>query len=349
MDFGLFFQLPCASNQLVSNRYSETIQQAQLADNLGFSTVWLAELHFNPRFSVMPAPLLVGSAIAQITSKINIGTAVNLLPLHHPIRLAEETATLDVISNGRAVFGIGRGSIPTHFEGYSIPISQSRDRFIESLEIILRAWTEEELTFEGDYYGTTNLRVVPKPYQIPHPPVYIAANSPETFKLVGKLGHNILATPLIATTKGVMNGLKTYRTQFSDISVGTSGGKIAINLPVYVDKNRDKAKNDVRQTMKNYIDALNEMRDSSAREREAQVLAKDVTRRDRSDLTPDRIIQEYAAVGDPEECIETIEKFKETFGPQEIMCWFNIGGLLPHEDVVRSMTLFAEKVAPYFE
>ena len=265
------------------------------------------------------------------------------------VRLAEETATLDVISNGRAVFGIGRGSIPTHFEGYSIPISQSRDRFIESLEIILRAWTEEELTFEGDYYGTTNLRVVPKPYQIPHPPVYIAANSPETFKLVGKLGHNILATPLIATTKGVMNGLKTYRPQFSDISVGTSGGKIAINLPVYVDKNRDKAKNDVRQTMKNYIDALNEMRDSSAREREAQVLAKDVTRRDRSDLTPDRIIQEYAAVGDPEECIETIEKFKETFGPQEIMCWFNIGGLLPHEDVVRSMTLFAEKVAPYFE
>ena len=95
MKFGVFYQMPCAAHQSPAARYRDTIAQCRLADELGFDSAWLAELHFNPRFSVMPAPLMVASAIAQTTSRIRIGTAVHLMPLHHPIRLAEEAATLD--------------------------------------------------------------------------------------------------------------------------------------------------------------------------------------------------------------------------------------------------------------
>ena len=109
MEFGVFYQLPCGPEQSPKQRYSDTIAQSQLADELGFDSVWLAELHFNPEFSIMSAPLLVASAIAQTTKRIKVGTAVNLVPLNNPVRLAEEAATLDVISGGRAIFGIGRG------------------------------------------------------------------------------------------------------------------------------------------------------------------------------------------------------------------------------------------------
>ena len=141
MEFGVFYQLPCGEGQTVSARYDDTIAQARLADELGFDNVWLAELHFNSRFSVMPAPLMVGSAIAATTQRIKIGMAVNLVPLHHPIRLAEETATLDLLSHGRAVFGIGRGSNPRHFHGYGVDVEVGRSSFQEAVDLILQLWT----------------------------------------------------------------------------------------------------------------------------------------------------------------------------------------------------------------
>jgi alkanesulfonate monooxygenase SsuD/methylene tetrahydromethanopterin reductase-like flavin-dependent oxidoreductase (luciferase family) len=117
VEFGLFDQLPCTPPQMPASRYADIIAQCQLADKLGLDTLWLAEYHFSPRFSVMPAPLLIASAIAQTIERIKIGTAVNLVPLHQPVRLAEEVATLDILSQGRAIFGIGRGSNPPIMKG----------------------------------------------------------------------------------------------------------------------------------------------------------------------------------------------------------------------------------------
>ncbi len=348
MEFGLFFQLPCAPDQSPAERYADTIAQARLADELGFDTVWVAELHFNARFSIMPAPLVLGAAIAQATKRIKIGTAVNLVPLHHPIRLAEETATLDVLSHGRAIFGIGRGSIPTHFEGYGVPLSESGDRFREALDFVLKAWTEDELTFEGQYYKAEGLRVVPKPYQRPHPPVYVASNSPQTFELVGELGHNILATPLIATTEGVRTGLQAYRNRLGASGHNPNAMKATVNLPVYVAEDSKKAREEVEATVNNYLGALTEMQEASARKAQSVVSESVAPRRSVTELTFQRVCGEYAAIGDPEACIERLKGFQELLDPQEFMCWFNIGGLLPHEKVERSMRLFAEKVMPHF-
>ena len=152
MKFGVFYQLPCAEDQSPAQRYQDTIAQVQLADELGFDAAWLAELHFNSRFSVMPAPMVVGAAMAQTTSRIRIGTAVHLVPLHQPIRLAEEAAALDVLSNGRSIFGIGRGAIPAHFQGYAVDYEEARDRFTEGLEMVLGMWAGDDYSYQGEYH-----------------------------------------------------------------------------------------------------------------------------------------------------------------------------------------------------
>ncbi|GIX46486.1 MAG: hypothetical protein KatS3mg131_0697 [Candidatus Tectimicrobiota bacterium] len=152
MQFATFYQLPCASHQSPLQRYEDTMIQIQHADALGFDVAWLAELHFYPDFSIMPSPLLVASALSQRTRRIRLGIAVNLLPLHNPLRNAEDAATLDLLSHGRLEYGAGRGSLPHHFAGYNVPLEESRQRFLEALDVILLAWTSTAFSYEGKYY-----------------------------------------------------------------------------------------------------------------------------------------------------------------------------------------------------
>jgi alkanesulfonate monooxygenase SsuD/methylene tetrahydromethanopterin reductase-like flavin-dependent oxidoreductase (luciferase family) len=131
--FGLFYQLPCAPDQSEPTRYQETIEQIMLADELGFDIAWLAELHFFRPFSIMPGPLFVATAIAQRTRRIRFGTGVTLLPFHHPLRIAEESAVVDILTGGRLDLGVGRGTIALHFQGYNVSRDDSRTRFEETL------------------------------------------------------------------------------------------------------------------------------------------------------------------------------------------------------------------------
>ena len=163
MKFGLHYQLPCHDSQSPVQRYRDTLDQAIYAETLGFESVWPVEQHFNPQLSILPSPLLLLSALAERTHTLRLGIAIVLLPLSHPVRIAEEIATLDVLSNGRAEFGIGRGSIPTHFSGFGVAQAESRDRMLEALEIIRQAWTNERLSFQGKFFNIENLSIVPKP------------------------------------------------------------------------------------------------------------------------------------------------------------------------------------------
>jgi alkanesulfonate monooxygenase SsuD/methylene tetrahydromethanopterin reductase-like flavin-dependent oxidoreductase (luciferase family) len=170
MEFGTFYQLPCAPEQSPLQRYEETLIQIQHADSLGLDIAWLAELHFFPTFSIMPSPLLVASAVAQRTRRIRLGIAVNLLPLHQPLRNAEDAATLDILSNGRLEYGAGRGSIPLHFAGYNIPLAESRERFLEALDVLMLAWTTERFSYDGKYYSIKTYAWCPSPYKSPFHP-----------------------------------------------------------------------------------------------------------------------------------------------------------------------------------
>ncbi|MGH7417337.1 MAG: LLM class flavin-dependent oxidoreductase, partial [Candidatus Rokuibacteriota bacterium] len=149
MKFGLFFQAPEAPGRSHAERYGEMLDLIVLADSLGFDVAWLAELHFGGAFSLLSTPLMIVPVIAQRTRRIRIGTAVSLLPLHQPLGLAEQAATADLLSGGRLEFGVGRGSIPTQFHGFGVPVAENRARFDECLEVIRRAWTEERFSYRG--------------------------------------------------------------------------------------------------------------------------------------------------------------------------------------------------------
>ena len=337
MEFGIFYQLPCADHQSPAQRYADTISQAQLADQLGFAAVWLAEVHFNPRFSVLPAPLLLGSAIAQTTEKLKIATAVNLMPLHHPVRLAEEFATLDVISNGRAILGTGRGAMLQQYAGYGIDVAEGRERFVENLDIVLQAWTSETLTYRGKYHQFQQVRVVPKPCQQPHPPVYIAANSQDTFPLVGQLGHNILIAPLVVSLDGAQRGLAEYRRQLQ--AHDHIPAKRRVNVMVLMHVTHDETGSTAQAyaaSLENYLSILRSNRSRS------------ISGRNR-DLSFDHVSQEFCVIGSPQRVIAKLESFRELFNPDEFMCWFATGGLLPNAEVHNSMRLFAAEVMPHFQ
>lgn len=336
MEFGIFYQLPCADHQSPAQRYADTISQAQLADRLGFDAVWLAEVHFNPRFSVLPAPLLLGAAIAQSTERLKIATAVNLMPLHHPVRLAEEFATLDVISNGRAILGTGRGAMLQQYAGYGIDVEEGRERFVENLEVVLRAWTDAELTYQGKYHQFAGVRVVPKPCQQPHPPVYIAANSLDTFPLVGQLGHNLLLAPLVVGLEGAQQGLAEYRRQLKGQGFDPAQRRVNAMLLLHVTEDeKSGAARGYGESLENYLSILRSNRSRS------------ISGRNR-DLSYEYVAREFTVIGSPQRVIDKLEAYRELFGAEEFMCWFATGGLLPDADVHNSMRLFAEEVMPHF-
>jgi alkanesulfonate monooxygenase SsuD/methylene tetrahydromethanopterin reductase-like flavin-dependent oxidoreductase (luciferase family) len=160
MQFGLFYQVPEAAGQTHAERFAEMLDLIVFGETLGFDVAWLAEIHFGGAFSLLSAPLMRVPIIAQRTQHIRIGTAVTLLPLHHPLSCAEQAATADVLSGGRLEFGVGRGSIPTQFYGFRIPVAENRARFGEALDIIRLAWTSERFSYWA-VLPVDNLAVVP--------------------------------------------------------------------------------------------------------------------------------------------------------------------------------------------
>src|SRR5438552_2896690 len=197
MRFGFFDQLPCAPGHSERQRYQDILAQIELGDHVGFDTVWLGELHFSRAFSILADPLMVLAAAAQRAPRIRLGTAVTLLPLHNPVKIAEEAAIADILSNGRLELGVGRGTAPLHYEGYSIAMEESRERFEEALDFILGAWRSESFSFDGKYFRADELKLTPRPVQTPYPPLRIAANSPDTFPFAARRGSPIFAQPLL--------------------------------------------------------------------------------------------------------------------------------------------------------
>src|SRR5262249_13011842 len=155
---------------------------------MGLDATWLSETHVAPGTSVLASPMVIASAIAGRTKRMRIGLAVQVLPLGNPLRIAEEGAPVDQISHGRLIVGVGRSGSPRGYKAYGIPYDESRDRFNEALDIILKAWTDPVLSYDGHWHQYHNVNLSPRPYQQPHPEIRIAANSPGSFARFGERG-----------------------------------------------------------------------------------------------------------------------------------------------------------------
>ena len=194
MEFGMFHEFPSLPGRSESEAFDEAMEQVDAAERLGLDVMWLAELHFEPRRSLLSAPLSIASAIAARTKRIKIGIAVQVLPLCHPLRLAEEAATVDQLSHGRLIFGVGRSGVAQTYDAYGVPYAESQARFREILDIIEQAWTEPSFSYEGVYHQFKDVSLVPKPYQKPTPPIRIAASTPDTFPAIGRRGLPVFAS-----------------------------------------------------------------------------------------------------------------------------------------------------------
>src|SRR5215471_735946 len=188
MEFGMFHEFPSLPGRTESEAFDEAMEQVDEAERLGLDVMWLAELHFEPRRSLLSAPLNIASAIASRTHRMKIGIAVQVLPLAHPLRLAEEAATVDQLSRGRLIMGVGRSGFPRTYDAYGIPYSESKERFAEALEVMKRAWTEPRFSHQGKFHTFKEVAATPRPYQQPWPELRVAATSPDTFPANGTAG-----------------------------------------------------------------------------------------------------------------------------------------------------------------
>lgn len=349
MKFGLHFQLPCHGNQSAVQRYRDTIEQAVYAETLGFESVWPVEQHFNPNLSIMPAPLLPLTAIAERTQKLRLGVAIVLLPLSHPIRVAEEIATLDVISNGRVEFGAGRGAIPSHFRGFGVDQVESRDRLFEGLEIIRRAWTEDETSFDGKFFTIKDIRVVPKPVQKPYPPIRIAANSEDTFELMGREGYQIFAASQVNSFNRLRRLLPAYREARNNAGYRGSDDDLSLLMPLYVGDDPAQIQRDTEPGIRHLLETVASLYTSTSPKSEAGARRiMELAQKVRA-TTYEQARDSMAVFETPENCIERLQGLREEFRMGRLIGWFNPGGLLPHARVMHSMELFAQKVLPHLD
>ncbi len=349
MKFGLHYQLPCTGSQSPVQRYRDTLDQAIHAETLGFESVWPVEQHFNPELSILPSPLLLLSALAERTQTLRLGIAIILLPLSHPIRIAEEIATLDVLSNGRVEFGIGRGSLPNHFSGFGVDQAESRERMLEALAMIRQAWTQERFSFQGQFFQVEDISVVPRPVQQPHPPIRVAANSTETFELMGRLGYPIFVASQVNPFAKMREYIPLYRaTRTAAGHPADEGEDVTLLGPLYVGPSQAQIRRELEPSVRRFLESVAAIAASQGPTLGQQSQrVREVFERVRR-MTYDKVSEVMAIFETPDACVERLKQLEEEFHMGRFVCWFNPGGMVPHAQVMRSMELFAAEVMPHF-
>jgi alkanesulfonate monooxygenase SsuD/methylene tetrahydromethanopterin reductase-like flavin-dependent oxidoreductase (luciferase family) len=213
VEFGIFTQMHVPVGETEHSRFRREVEQACAADAAGFKYDWAPEHHCLQEYSHQPAPEVFLSFVAARTKQIHLGHAiVNLTAkVNHPARVAERIATLDHLSEGRVEFGTGRGSSTTEWAGYDIPsAAETKPMWWESIQEIPKMWRDEPYEFEGQYFRMPKRNVLPKPYQKPHPPIWVACSSPPTFVQAGELGIGALCFTT-GTVQEIEENVRAYK------------------------------------------------------------------------------------------------------------------------------------------
>ena len=349
MDIGLMMDSDYRADQTQQEAFDAVLTTADQAETLGFDSIWLAERHFSPPgsaalvSSIGSAPLLLATAIAMRTSQLRIGTAVLLLPLGHPVRLAEEVATLDSLSQGRLDLGIGRSSFPRAYEGYNILYAESRARFQEYLDIMRLAWTQPRFSYSGTFYTCRDLEVLPKPYQYPHPPLHQAAATRDTFVAIGNMGLRLLVALIGTPMAELASVIAAYQAAWR--AAGHPGqGEVRLRLPIYVAETLEQAQADPRPSVMPYYERLRQSYLRSAQQLESAERTAQAAQL--ATLTYEELLQERVVFGTPRDVAERLHTVRQALGLSGFIIEPNVGGGISPERVARSLDLFAHAVAP---
>jgi alkanesulfonate monooxygenase SsuD/methylene tetrahydromethanopterin reductase-like flavin-dependent oxidoreductase (luciferase family) len=348
MEFGVFHEFPRREGVSDAAAFAQNFALVDAAERWGLDVMWLAELHISPR-SVLASPLAVAAAIAARTERMKIGTAVQVLPLANPLRQAEEWATVDQLSHGRLIFGIGRSGFARTYNAYGIPYEESRERFAEALDVILKAWTETTFSYEGVYHRFENITMTPRAYQQPHPPIRVAASSPGTCPVLGEQGHHIFAAVRLGTIADLKPDIEKY--QAARQAAGHDGpGQVFLRIPVYIADTEAQAQAESEQSMMTFYRGMAAQLAQSAKEAGANPAER---REERSQalgaLTYADARRDKVIVGTPAQVTARLKELQEELGLSGILAELNCGGQIADDGVMRSLELLCTEVMPHFK
>lgn len=334
MKIGLTYSISAPKGSTVVEGFRDTLDQVLLAEELGYEYAFVSEHHFLKN-DMLPSPLIAVSYLAAKTERIKLGTGLLLLPLHDPVRIAEDTAVVDIVSGGRLVLGLGQGFRPEEFAGFNRDLKDRNKLMREGVQLLRRFWTEKDVTFEGEMFKYKNLNVTPKPVQ-KSPPIWIGAKVPSAIRVAADLGDVWYADP-ITPLHLIKERREGWLQELDRNGKGRSSASMAYYREFFVGATNQAAwENGGNGIVKEYGGYL--------------AMGHLVTHdgkpipKDRKDLVPD-IVKQRATIGDPQQCIEELNRIKEELDLEHMVLKMKYFGV-PSENVKVSMRLAAEKVIP---
>jgi alkanesulfonate monooxygenase SsuD/methylene tetrahydromethanopterin reductase-like flavin-dependent oxidoreductase (luciferase family) len=348
MEFGVFHEFPSLVGRSDSDAFQEAFAIVDAAEQWGLDVMWLAELHFDPSRSVLSAPLCIASAIAARTNRIGIGIGVQVLPLGRPLRIAEEAATVDQISRGRLIFGVGRSGVAKTYESYGVPYAESRERFTETLEIIQRAWATPTFSYAGKHFNFRDVTVTPRPFQPAGPPIRIAATSPDTFVTIGQQGKPIFLAVRHEDARDLIPHIQSYREAWR--AAGHAGqGAVYLRAPGYLAATAETARAEAEASLMHYYRAQGALlSDSAGRAGVDQADKRARTAQRLSTITYGEALRGTVLIGSPDDVAERIQGLLDDLGLDGILLEINCGGKIPHAREKEALRLLCQSVMPRF-
>ncbi len=322
----------------VTQFYRKMFEQMEEMDRLEFDHIWVTEHHFGNYGGLIPHPPTFLSAIARTTKRIRLGVAISVLPLHNPLEVAESYAMVDVVSNGRLEFGLGKGSERIEYKRSGVSQEEATGRMKEGTEIIRQAWSDGPVNFRGEFFHYDNVRVLPKPVQRPHPPIWVGcARSEDSFRWAGENGFNLMTLPYLYPKLGSLERFtKVYREALAQAGRERAGREILGKFHIYVSNSLDQAVEEATPYLRNY----GNVHAAADPDRELEnVFGRDVA---------SQMAQGFIIAGDPQRCIDAIHQWREQVGLTTMSGTFYFGGM-PQELALKNIRLFAERVMPAFQ
>ena len=352
MRFGTYYFLQAPPGRAADAIVADEVEQMVLSERLGFDSVWLTEHHYAD-YGISSAPSVLLATVAARTERVRLGMAVYVLPFHHPLRLAEETATLDILSRGRLVVGLGRGNRPQEFLGHGVNQDESRTRMEEGVEVLVKAWTEERVSFQGRHWQIDNIPVYPKPLTKPHPPLVFAVTSPQSLEWAGTHGFPIMSSGLTTPLEALQRGRETYvaalrAARHPEATISDLLGRWIVSKHVYVAPTDAEARAEAEGPEKWYLDAFaRSIRPTGLRGISDTIRQQATASADRAASQRwEELVEDRLFIGSPATLRRKVQELRD-LGVGELLCWMNFGGL-PPEKVRRSMELFSNEVMPGF-
>lgn len=348
MRFGTMNLFPLPQGESDREVIEQALEEAQIADELGFDSIWFAEHHFS-RYGILGNPLVFAAAVAQRTKRIKIGTAVMVIPFYNPLRLAEDAALVDIMSNGRLVLGVGSGYSPLEFGGFGIDREEKTERYNEIIDILRLAWTQDNWSYEGKHYQYRNVSVHPRPLNGTIPILH-AATRTENFKRLGQAGERLITSPNF-TPLGIMKkNFDLYDAGLREAGLKTDQYERPFMQQAWCGDPAQGGRHEAAEAALRYyhsikmvIPGASEGAVEGASDPNLAYYAK--VRKGIDLLTLEQTLTHGGNFGSPDQVADTIRVLRDQMGVDHYISWFRIP-TLDRRTAIKAMESFARDVMP---